>query len=174
MSPSVHETSHRLLCEALGRVLVSVVESGAGVAGSVEFRAVAALYGLLMNHPVDRRGRCRSCRRAGAVLGWRRRRCQVRVEAAFWVHQPDEAFLRLQLAREFGLTEQSRAEWPPDSSPPLFPGGFPGAGRPDSDHGGAGEFTPDASRPRRGPSGDADGREPPAQGQPLLLTGTAA
>ncbi|MGH3916020.1 MAG: hypothetical protein ACRDTC_21820 [Pseudonocardiaceae bacterium] len=68
--------------------------------GSVSWRACAALYSLVEEHPVDRRGRCRSCRGPGALLGWGRRRCQVRVWACFWLHQPDETLLLGLLARE--------------------------------------------------------------------------
>ncbi|MGH3925386.1 MAG: hypothetical protein ACRDTT_21435, partial [Pseudonocardiaceae bacterium] len=58
--------------EALHGVVVAAMESSTGAAGgvdSIQSRACAALYALLMAHPVDRRGRCRSCRRPGAVLG---------------------------------------------------------------------------------------------------------
>lgn len=176
MSPSVRETSYRLLCEVLRRVLVEAVESGPGAVGSVPHRAMAALYGLLLNHPVDRRGRCRSCRRPGAVLGRRRRRCRVHVEATYWLHQPDEKFLLSHLAREFGLADPQRSDRddtvglpavdsrpcsphavpqsPAVSPPPVLPGGFSSAGRPDMDHGAAGESAPTGPRPRRGPLGD--------------------
>ncbi|MGH3913141.1 MAG: hypothetical protein ACRDTC_06995 [Pseudonocardiaceae bacterium] len=49
---------------------------------------------------MDRRGRRRSCRHPGAVLRWRRRRCQVRVAACYWLHQPDETLLLDLVARE--------------------------------------------------------------------------
>lgn len=42
---------------------------GRGRAGSAGCRACAVLSTLLCNHPVDRQGRCRSCRRPGAVPG---------------------------------------------------------------------------------------------------------
>ena len=80
--PTVYQTSYGLVREELRSVLWAVVESGPGAGvgmGSVPWRACAALYSLVEGHPVDRRGRCRSCRRPGAVLGWTRRRCQVRV-----------------------------------------------------------------------------------------------
>ncbi|MGQ0778224.1 MAG: hypothetical protein ACT4NY_28090 [Pseudonocardiales bacterium] len=66
----------------------------------MRWRACAALYSLVEGHPVDRRGRCRSCRRPGALLWWVRRRCRVRVEACFWLHQPDETLLLDLLAQE--------------------------------------------------------------------------
>lgn len=108
MSPSVCQTSDRLMCEALRRVLREAVDSGVCPAS---YRACAALYSLLLNHPVDRRGRCRSCRRLGAVLGRRRRRCLVRITAGYWLHQPD-AILLSHLAGELGLAG------PPDDPPP--------------------------------------------------------
>ncbi|MGH3912100.1 MAG: hypothetical protein ACRDTC_01610 [Pseudonocardiaceae bacterium] len=101
-SSTVYQTSYGLVRERLRGVLGAVVESGPGAEherGSVSWRACAALYSLVEEHPVDRRGRCRSCRRRGALLWWVRRRCQVRVWACFWLHQPDEALLGL-LARE--------------------------------------------------------------------------
>ncbi|MGQ0776396.1 MAG: hypothetical protein ACT4NY_18550 [Pseudonocardiales bacterium] len=101
--PTVYETSYGLLRETLHSVLWAIIESGPGTGSgmdSVPWRASAALYSLVEGHPVDRRGRCRSCRRPGAVLGWTRRRCQVRISACFWLHQPDEPLLRGLLARE--------------------------------------------------------------------------
>ena len=114
MNPSVPQTSYRLLCEGLRRVLAGAVESGPSAVGTIHSRAVAALYELLLNHPVDRRGRCRSCRRPGAVLGRARRRCRVRMAAAYWLHQP-ERFLLVHVARELGLPV-------PHPAPPLDAG----------------------------------------------------
>jgi len=102
-SSTVYQTSYGLLREMLCGVLGAVVDAGPDTQdrmGSVRWRACAALYSLVQGHPVDRRGRCRSCRRPGAVLGWVRRRCQVRVAACFWLHQPDERLLLDLLARE--------------------------------------------------------------------------
>ncbi len=68
MSLSVHQTSHDLLREVLRGELLAVVESEAGggeAIGSLHCRASAALYALLGAHPLDRHGRCRSCRRGG-------------------------------------------------------------------------------------------------------------
>jgi hypothetical protein len=62
-----------------------------------------------MAHSVDRRGRCRSCRRPGAVLGLRRRRCRVHGEARFCLQQPAE-FLRSRLVCELGLTDLPPAQ----------------------------------------------------------------
>ncbi|MGH3942679.1 MAG: hypothetical protein ACRDTG_29465 [Pseudonocardiaceae bacterium] len=100
---TVYQVSYGLLREELRAVLRAVVEVGSdaeGGRGSVRWRACAALYSLVEGHPVDRRGRCRSCRRPGAVLGRARRRCQVRVTADYWLHQPDETLLLDLLASE--------------------------------------------------------------------------
>ncbi|MGH3939700.1 MAG: hypothetical protein ACRDTG_13930, partial [Pseudonocardiaceae bacterium] len=76
-SLTVYQTSYHLLREVMRDVLGAVAKSGAGARdgmGSASWRACAALYFLVEEHPVDRRGRCRSCRRPGAVLGRARRR----------------------------------------------------------------------------------------------------
>ncbi|MDQ3762634.1 MAG: hypothetical protein M3460_13500 [Actinomycetota bacterium] len=80
---SVYQTSYALLCQKLRGVLVEKVQAGCGAVDGIDSvlrRASAALYMLLMDHPVDRRGRCRSCRRPGAVFGFRRRHCRVHGE----------------------------------------------------------------------------------------------
>lgn len=105
--PSVHQTSYALLCQRLRGLLVNAVRAGpraAGGVGSVPCRASATLYMLLVGHPVDRRGRCRSCWGPGAVLGLRRRFCRVRIAADYWLHQRPE-FLHSSLARELELTD---------------------------------------------------------------------
>ena len=58
------------------------------------------LYLLLLEHPLDERGRCWSC---PGVLNWLRPRpCQIHLKASDWLlHHPDEV-LRSHLAREFG------------------------------------------------------------------------
>ena len=131
--PSVYQTGHQHMCAVLRGVLAETVQAGrraAGGIGTVPCQAIAALYMILMNHPVDRRGRCRSCRRPGALLGLRRRRCQVHGEAGVWLHQPTE-FLRTQLARELGLTAPSATVTHPNTpavpGPPLPPRGFQGS-----------------------------------------------
>lgn len=153
---SVHQTSQHLNCETLRDALRSRRDSGRGdrsAIGSIPWRAVAALYMLLLDHPVDRRGRCRSCRRPAAVLGRRWRRCRVHGEATLWLRQPAE-FLRSQLARELGLVS---------TEPP------PGAGdtceeSTDSavvtDQGGT-EVLP-AVEPAPGEQGDATSQPPPS------------
>ncbi|MGH3937783.1 MAG: hypothetical protein ACRDTG_03985 [Pseudonocardiaceae bacterium] len=117
--PSVSQISHQHLCAVLRAILVDAVHAGRRAAegiSTVPCQAVATLYLLLMNHPLDQRGRCRSCRRPGAVLGWCRRRCQVHGEASVWLRQPP-GFLRAQLAGELGLTVVPR----PDADPTALP-----------------------------------------------------
>lgn len=100
MSTTVYQTSHDLMCQLLRKVLVDGVQAGRGAVsgiGSVPFGACATVYGLLLDHSIDRRGRCRSCRRPGAVFGSRWRRCRVHVKANMCLHQLDEALLLLSL-----------------------------------------------------------------------------
>lgn len=108
MSATVYQTSHDLMCQSLRKVVVEGVQAGRGAAGgigSVRCRVSAALYALLTAHPVDREGRCLSCRRPGAVFG-RRHRCRVHREASYWLRQPEE-FLHSRVVREWGLADQS-------------------------------------------------------------------
>lgn len=95
MRRSVHKTSHDLLRESLRDDLVAAVESRHGSLGhdSVHYRASAALYALLGDHPVDRRGRCRCCHGLRALLGRRRRLCHVYVAARYYLCQPDDLLL---------------------------------------------------------------------------------
>ena len=106
------------LPEALRSVLVAAAQPGSGGEGidSVQYRAGAALYALLADHPVDRRGRCRSCRRPGVVLGLRRRPCRVRSKAQMWLHLPGK-LLQSFLVSELGLIPM----------PPACEGETPGA-----------------------------------------------
>jgi hypothetical protein len=151
---SAYQASYNVTCEALRKVLRDAGQVDAGQVDSVSgvpWRFCAALYSLLLDHPVDHRGRCRSCRRPGAVLGFRRRRCQVHRLAYFYLRESSD-FLRSHVARELDTPDQSRkAPAVPPSGPPS--GGRKG-GRPASDHGGAGE-RPDRPRSRRGPRPDA-------------------
>ncbi|MGH3779667.1 MAG: hypothetical protein ACRDRO_03280 [Pseudonocardiaceae bacterium] len=97
---------------ALRDVLIAAVESGPGAVGgvgSLQCQVFATLYALLGAHPVDGRGRCWSCRRPGAVLGFRRRYCRVHGEASVWLQEP-EWFLRSRLIRELGLTDLPPAQ----------------------------------------------------------------
>ncbi|MGH3931430.1 MAG: hypothetical protein ACRDTF_15840 [Pseudonocardiaceae bacterium] len=154
MSQSVYQTNHDLLCEVLRRTLRNAVESGPGSGmAPVQYRVCAMAYELLCDHPVDRRGRCRSCRRPGAVFGRARRKCRVYLAANFYLRQP-EAFLLPHLVRELPQT-------------PAVPSPTPRAGRPDPEHGGAGKQSA-RPRPRRAPF---DGQIPPNSGAPLLVSG---
>ncbi len=102
MDLSVPQAIHRAMSEALYGDLRDAVESGSlegGGTGSIRCRACFVLYLLLCDHPVDRRGRCRSCRRPGAVLGQRHRTCRIHAKTSFWLRQPDDMVLR-HLARE--------------------------------------------------------------------------
>lgn len=92
MSPNLHQVGNDdPLRAALRGVLLAAVKSGPDAAGriySIQYRACAALYALLVAHPVDQRGRCRLCRRPGAVFGFRRHHCRVHDEARVWLQQP--------------------------------------------------------------------------------------
>lgn len=110
MNPTVYRTIHQLICEWLRGVLCDAVQAGPGAAGgigTVECRAVATLYLLLMDHPIDPRGRCRSCRRPGAVFGSRWRRCRVHSKATLCLHQLDDVLLLCLLADDLGLAAAS-------------------------------------------------------------------
>lgn len=179
---SAHQTSYDLTCQMLHEVLLNVVRDGLGAKGRIrlaQFKAVAVLYGLLLEHPVDGRGRCRSCRRSDGLLRGGRRRCRVYMKAAFWLHQPDVAFLLSQLAHELGLTAAPppttgdapghlQASDPEDTDtlptiaaasrtlalpPPPRPRSSHEAGRPDPTHGGTGD-DPYGPWSRRAPSED--------------------
>ncbi|MGH3719671.1 MAG: hypothetical protein ACRDRI_12710 [Pseudonocardiaceae bacterium] len=96
---TVDQTCHRLVCEAL-RETVRAGPGSLGRVGSIRYRASAVLYLLLLEHPIDWRGRCRSC--PGILIGLRPRPCQIHVRASDWLlHHSNEALLS-HLAREFG------------------------------------------------------------------------
>ncbi len=113
---TIDQISHRLMRNALRGFLLQAMRARPGAVegiSSIGCQASAALYTLLLDHPIDRRGRCPSCRGFGAVIGLRR--CRIHRTAIFWLLlQPDEATLRSRLASELGL----------GTTPP------PGAGRP--------------------------------------------
>ncbi len=100
---TVDQTSYRLLCAAVR----DTVHAGLGAndeIGSIRYRASAVLYLLLLEHPIDRWGRCRSCRRSGTIIGLRRRPCRIYLKASYWLLRlPDEAMLLSHLADELGL-----------------------------------------------------------------------
>ncbi len=128
MSVNVHQTSYELLRETLRDALAAAAGSGHGDGGIgfTSYRASAALYALLGDHPVDRRGRCRSCRSLRA-LRWRRV-CRVLVAARFYLYQPEDMLLRL-LASE--LVQPATPPLAADAAPQ--PGRAPGAAFSDSD-----------------------------------------
>ncbi|MGH3773522.1 MAG: hypothetical protein ACRDRW_19375 [Pseudonocardiaceae bacterium] len=96
MKASAPQASSDPLCALLRGVLRDVAQAGLyapnGI-GSVQFRATVALYMLLVDHPIDRWDRCRSCRRPGAVFGWWWRGCQVRGKANLYLRRLDEVLL---------------------------------------------------------------------------------
>ena len=81
------------------------------------------------DHPVDRHGRCRSCRGLRARLGRRTRVCQVLIAARFYLYQPEDMLLCL-LASEL----DQHATPPPTAEAAPEPGRAPGAvlGDPDA------------------------------------------
>ncbi|MDQ2883639.1 MAG: hypothetical protein M3Y48_21405 [Actinomycetota bacterium] len=114
------QTSYRIICEELRGVLRQVVRAGPDAVegiGSIRCQASAVLYTLLLDHPIDRRGRCRSCRRPGAMVGLRRRPCRIHLRARYWLlHQPDQALLLSHLAHELARSAAPGPERPPDRS----------------------------------------------------------
>ena len=101
---TVGQTSHRLISEALGDELRQAVHAGPSVADqadSIRYRVSAVLYLLLRDHAIDRRGRCRSCRRPGAMITIRRHPCRILIKARYWLlRPPDQAHLLSLLAAE--------------------------------------------------------------------------
>lgn len=84
---TVMKTAGEALCGVLRAAIEESPDAAKGIS-SVQDRAATALYLLLMDHSVDQHGRCRSCRRAGARFGLRRRLCRVHMKAEFWLLQP--------------------------------------------------------------------------------------
>lgn len=118
---TVDQTSHELICDALRGVLLRAVQAGPGAVDGISLiqcQASAVLYLLLRNHPIDRQGRCQSCRRSGTMVGPRRQRCRIHLTANYWLlRQPDKAQLLSHLALELGLdTAPPGAASPPDHS----------------------------------------------------------
>jgi hypothetical protein len=89
-APSAHQTSYGWLREVLRGAARAEVVSGPRI-GTIGCRTTGALDALMTAHPVDRRGRCRSCRRPGRWFGRRRRTCLVYWTAHYWLFQPVEA-----------------------------------------------------------------------------------
>lgn len=65
----------------LRRTLHTVVDSQSDAVDRIGWRAGAVLYLLLRDHPINRWGRCRSCRYTGTIIRFRRRRCRVHITA---------------------------------------------------------------------------------------------
>lgn len=137
--PTVQQLSYALSCELLRRVLRPVLAAGhaaadatgtdAGGVLGVEQRACAGLFTLLLDHSVDRRGRCHSCRRPGAIFGRRRRRCEVHRTVGHWLQQPHIGILLRRLADELD-TPTPPSAINPDAPPriaadPTGPGSAP-------------------------------------------------
>ncbi|MGH3697520.1 MAG: hypothetical protein ACRDRX_26665 [Pseudonocardiaceae bacterium] len=99
---TVEQTSHQLVCGLLRGVLRQATQAGPGAADGVDSilcQVSAVLYLLLLDHPIDRRGRCRSCRRPGSIIGLRRRPCRIHLRASYWLlRQPDQTMLLSHLA----------------------------------------------------------------------------
>ena len=109
-----YQSSYKFLCDVLRGVLRESAQAGSSAeegVGSLRCRASGALYALLLAHPMDERGRCRSCRRPSGVLMLRPQRCRVHAEASHWLRQP-EWFLYSRVDGEWGLGQQA----PPDAS----------------------------------------------------------
>jgi hypothetical protein len=119
---TVDQTSQRLIRDTLREVLCRAVQVGPDAVdgiSSVQCQACAVLYTLLHDHPIDRRGRCRSCRPSGAIIGLRRRPCRIYLRASYWMlRQPDETLLLSHLADELEADPVPRPGGgnPPDRS----------------------------------------------------------
>jgi hypothetical protein len=175
MGPSVYETTQDLLVEAAhGAVLSAAGAAREGTeATGLALRTGAALYSLLHAHAVDRRGRCRWCRRSW----WSRRgpTCTVYARAYYWLHQPLDVLITHLIDLGIDLPDPGAPEPDPDATRAMIPilsprpsAGPPtepipplravapdssATGRPDPDHGGAGA-DPDLPWPRRDPPED--------------------
>jgi len=69
---TIDQISHRLMRNALRGFLLQAMRARPGAVegiSSIGCQASAVLYTLLLDHPIDRRGRCPSCRGFGAVIG---------------------------------------------------------------------------------------------------------
>lgn len=134
-SPSVDQAIYDALYTTLRRVLRTGVHAGAGTEEGLDSflcRVVGALYALLMDHPIDRNGRCRSCRRPGSVLGRHRQDCGVYEEVSYWLGEP-EKHLRERMAYQWGLNPPTDMSTTPRPASPGATGmptpTAPGTGR---------------------------------------------
>jgi hypothetical protein len=119
---TLDQTSYQLIGDALRGLLCRAVQVGPGAVegiGSVPCQAVAVLYTLLRDHAIDRRGRCRSCRRPGAIVVLRRRPCRIYLRASYWMlRQPNEALLLSHLAEELETDPCPHPVWQAHPSNP--------------------------------------------------------
>lgn len=124
-SQTVHQANYRLVCDVLRGVLRQLTQAEPGAVekiGSIWYRASAVLYLLLLEHPIDRWGRCRSCRRCGPIVGLRRRPCRIYLKASYWLLRlPDAALVVSHLADDLGLRTAPGAG---TAQPPTSFGGF--------------------------------------------------
>jgi hypothetical protein len=103
--PAVDQARHDPLCQMLRKVLMDAAQ--ASEIGSVPLRACAALYGVLLDHPVDEWGRCRSCHRPGLVFGPQWHPCQLHRKVTLCLRHLDEVMLLDLLADERGVPATS-------------------------------------------------------------------
>ena len=102
---SGYQTAHAVVRREVRASLLAGAERNESIGfGSVAYVAAAALYALLLEHAVDRRGCCCSCRRPGALVGRRRRRCRIYLVAQQWLGRSRPRQLVPSLATELGLT----------------------------------------------------------------------
>lgn len=169
MSLGVYEAKHKVLREALRGVVLAAVDSGNGAdgIGSIQSRASSALYALLCDHEIDRRGRCRCCRGRGAVVA-RRRTCRVFVAACFYLHQPDHVLLS-HLASELQQANQAPGGVADPHTTHERPRVAAEPSLADPDHGGAGEPTT-TRRPRSRRAPPPEEQAPPNSGRSLVVT----
>ncbi|MGH3936766.1 MAG: hypothetical protein ACRDS1_17590 [Pseudonocardiaceae bacterium] len=100
---TIEQTSYRRVCDALRQAVAAGPHAASGIE-EIRYRAAAVLYTLLLDHPLDWRGHCRSCRRSGAMIGPRRRPCRIHLRASYWLLcQPDAATAARHLADALDL-----------------------------------------------------------------------
>lgn len=111
-SPTIYQVEYGLLREMLRNLLAAEVESSrsTGRPGRVACGAGAALDSLLAAHPVDKRGRCRSCRRPG-WLARRRRKCLIFQKTHYWLRAPAYR-VQAHLDSELGMVAPASAAEP--------------------------------------------------------------
>lgn len=99
----ITRTSYSRICQALRGFLVDAVESkDHATVNTIAFQASATLYSLLLDHPINEKGRCRSCPRSTTGFGRRQRRCRVHLLAGFHMLYSGD-FLLSHMASELGV-----------------------------------------------------------------------